>query len=269
MALLNSAGTPGVTKHKSLGKWVLGIFRWDSPVSDGPVYQSIRRPAYPTFPSLPNERIIKVAPVARYVLAPQQPQKFDAILTDGTVLSGLDAVQIGTGYRPLPNFVHVAQFPGAPAPLSVPDDGNPRVAGLHRLIMLASNPSLGFIGAPLAHTPFTIADVASTWLALAWRGEVAYPTTREERLLWEAQRLELIATVRREIATTSALVTYSVLGPAEQEYAAELRWDIVKAQPELDAVLPLWNDARTVQREAMYKTKFEALKRASVRMSQS
>lgn len=233
------------------------------------MYQSIRRSAYPTFPSLPNERIIKVAPVTRYVLVPGKPQKFDAILTDGTVLSKLDAVQIGTGYRPLPNFVHVAQSPGAPAPLPVPDDGNPRVAGLYRLIMHATNPTLGFVGAPLAHTPFTIADIASTWLALAWLGEAGYPAAREERLVWEAQRLDLIASLRRKMSTTSALVTYSVLGPAEQEYATELRGDIVKARPELDDVLPLWNDARTTQREAMYKTKFEALQWASVRKSRS
>ena len=233
------------------------------------MYQSIRRPAFSKFVSLPNERIIQVAPVARYVLAPGQPQKFDAALTDGTVLSGLDVVQVSTGYRPLATFVHIAQSSGPAAPLPVPDDGNPRVVGLHRLIMHATNPSLGFIGAPLAHTPFTIADVASTWLALAWRGEVVYPATREGRLVWEAQRLEMITSLRREMATPSTLVTYSILGPSEQEYATELRRDIVKARPELDGVLPLWDDARTAKREEMYGIKFESLKWASKRKSQS
>ena len=54
-------------------------------------------------------------------------------------------------------------------------------------------------------------------------------------------------------------LTYNVFGGYEQEYAAGIRADIVKARPELHRVLPEWNDERTRQREAMYALKYKSL----------
>jgi len=152
-----------------------------APHSDGPVYQSIRRPAFPGFPSLPDERIKMVAPVSKYIIKPsEQGDKFDTHLSDGTILADLDTVQLGTGYRPFPSFIRVFEHSQEDY-LHVPimkDDTSPyHVPYLHRLIMYAYNPSLAFIGLPMAFTPFTIADIASTWLSLAWRGEMSYPET--------------------------------------------------------------------------------------------
>ena len=39
-----------------------------APVATMPVYRSIRRPACPRFPSLPDIRILDVAPVAKYII---------------------------------------------------------------------------------------------------------------------------------------------------------------------------------------------------------
>jgi hypothetical protein len=241
-----------------------------APVSDGPVYQSIRRPALPTFPSLANDKIRMVAPVSKYTLKrtpAEDGYKIDAQLTDGTTLSDLDSVQIGTGYRPLPKFIHVLDPSSGseerkPVPILDENTYPHRIPALHRLIMYAHNPSLGFIGAPLAFTPFTIADVASTWLALAWRGETAYPETADGRLVFEKERLEAIEKWRRGLDNPSSLWVYSVLGPSEQEYAYGLRRDIVRARPALDKTLPVWSDERTKVRDAMYRTKFEALQYA-------
>ncbi|KAL1701304.1 hypothetical protein EV121DRAFT_272523, partial [Schizophyllum commune] len=54
-------------------------------------------------------------------------------------------------------------------------------------------------------------------------------------------------------------LTYNVFGGYEQEYAAGIRADIVKARPELHTVLPEWNDERTRQREVMYALKYKSL----------
>jgi hypothetical protein len=48
----------------------------------------------------------------------------------------------------------------------------------------------------------------------------------------------------------------------ELEYAGGLRAEVVKARPELDNILPLWDDERTNAREAMFNTKYRALKYA-------
>ena len=52
------------------------------------------------------------------------------------------------------------------------------------------------------------------------------------------------------------------MGSDEQEYARALKADVVHARPELAAVLPEWNDERTKVREAMHKTKYDALEYA-------
>ncbi|KAF8961151.1 hypothetical protein BDZ97DRAFT_1905592 [Flammula alnicola] len=234
-------------------------------VTDGLVYQSIRRPAFHLYPSLPNERIHKVAPVSKYIpKSTETGDKFDALLADGTLLTDLDIVQVGTGYRPFPDFLRV--FGHSPAdegelvPIVYENTFPQRVPSLHRLILYAYNPTLGFMGAPMTYTPFTIADVVSTWLALAWRGEASYPDTPEGRLVFEKERLEAIAKWRSEMDNPSSLMVFSVLGPSEQEYAASLKADIVQARPELEGVLPVWSDERTALRDAMYQKKFEALK---------
>ncbi|KAF4610060.1 hypothetical protein D9613_010296 [Agrocybe pediades] len=230
-------------------------------------------PAHPDVYNLEDKRIDKVASVAQYVLKPNDssvnasPNKFDALLTDGTLLADLDSVQVATGYRPFPNFVHVFEHSDNAngnrktlVPLVTEDTIPNRIPSLHRLVMYAHNPSLAFIGATLAYTPFMIADIASTWLALAWLGEATYPETVRGRLRFEEERLATIQKRREATSCPSSLMVYNILGQDEQEYAASLRRDIVAARPDLDKCLPIWNDERTAIREVMYKTKYEALR---------
>lgn len=229
------------------------------------MYQSIRRPAFPIFVSLPDERIKSIAPVYKYILKPAASgDKFDALLADGTLLTDLDVVLVGTGYRPLPGFVHVLAGGSGNrlSPIASEETWPYRVPSLHRHILYAYNPSLAFVGVPVVYTPFTIADIASTWIALAWLGEVACPDTPEGRLIYEKNRLVSIEKSRQGIQNPSSYFVYNVLGPLEQEYATRIREDIVKARPELDHVLPTWSDERTAVREAMYGKKLEALKYA-------
>ncbi|KAL1689230.1 hypothetical protein GGG16DRAFT_126625 [Schizophyllum commune] len=269
-----------------------------APIAQTPVYRSIRRPALFNFPSLPDPRIKDVAPVREYELieAEDGAKKVRATLTDGTVIDNIDLVRLGTGYRPFPAFIHVRAHPAvlpspsttalpapspsttaAPASLMSPPPSPHRIPALHRHILYAPNPSLAFNGSAMSHTPFTIADITSAWAALAWTGEVAYPESVEERLRSEQERLhdgtlpgaKTDASENVNGTATNGTtpwtsgpsdgLTYNVFGGYEQEYAAGIRADIVKARPELHTVLPEWNDERTRQREAMYALKYKSL----------
>ncbi|KAJ7631501.1 hypothetical protein B0H17DRAFT_1108969 [Mycena rosella] len=254
----------------------------------GAVYQSVRRPNFPGFPSLPDARVARVAPVAEYTVD-TSAHTIDARLADGRTLHGLDAVLFGTGYHPFPDFVRVlAGGRDAPTlePLVSHDTAPPRVPHLHRYTLYARNPALAFIGTAFAsYTPFPLADVCSAWLALAWAGEIAYPTTLPRLLEFEAERLAAVGAARREMEVAaagagepgtdegtgqgkteaSALVAYGVLGPFEEAYASALRADVVQARPELDAVLPVWSAERTAAREAMFGAKRAALELARER----
>jgi len=232
-----------------------------STVSDGPVYQSIRRPAFPGFPSLPSERIKMVSPVSRYI--PKGADKFDALLADGTTLTDLDHVYCGTGYRPLPDFIHVLDEGGINQIPFTSNEVYPyRVPSLHRLVLYAHNPSLAFMGAPMVYTPFIVADVVSTWLALTWRSEIPYPDTLEGRLAYERERLCKIAKSRSEMEDPTSFLTFSTMASDEQGYAASFREEVVMVRPEMDHVLPIWNDEKTEVREAMFRTKYDALEYA-------
>ena len=205
-----------------------------------------------------------VPPVSKYI--PKGSEKFDAILTDGTILTDLDYVHCGTGYRPLPCFIHVldkSDDKGKHKPFTSKDVVPWRIPYLHRLVLYAYNPSLAFTGAGRFYTPFIIADLVSTWLALAWRGEVTYPDTPEERLIFERERLALIAKRRGKMDDPSSLLAYHMMTLDEQEYASEFRREIVKVRPELDKVLPVWSDEKMEERKVMLtKTKYFALEYA-------
>lgn len=203
--------------------------------------------------------------MAKYILrSTPEGDKIDVNLTDGTDILEVDMVQVGTGYKPFPEFIRVLE-PGDEtqhAPLISESIIPHRIPSLHRLILYAYNPSLAFMGAPMAYTPFTVADVVSTWLALAWLGEASYPDTVEGRLEFEKERLAAVEKRRAGMDNPSSLMVYNVLGGDEQEYARALKAEVVNARQELAAVLPEWNDERTKLREAMHKTKYDALKYA-------
>ena len=163
-------------------------------------------------------------------------------------------VEAGTGYKPYPEFILVLK-PGDKTQHTtlISESTIPhRIPSLHRFILYAYNPSLAFVGAPMAFTPFTIADVISTWLVLAWLGEPSYPDTVEGRLEFEKERLAAVEKRRTGMNNPSSLMVYSVLGCDEQEYA----------RAGLAAVLPEWNDERTKVREAMHKMKYDTLEYA-------
>ncbi|KAJ3722062.1 hypothetical protein DFJ43DRAFT_1093789 [Lentinula guzmanii] len=271
-----------------------------APVAQTPVYRSIRRPPAPWFPSLSDSRIKNVGAVKKYILQPAEEteegmmlEKMTVVLQDGTEIKDVDVVILGTGYCPNPEFVHVLPHENEKeSTVSLMSYTNPilpqlrRIPFLHRHILYAYNPSLAFIGAILAMTPFIVADVASTWLTLAWLGEVSYPQTIDGRLAFDRERIiqvEKMLEVPLPATTTdanadpppSSFITYAFLGPGdtgtnesgkggEAEYANGLRDDIVSARPDLDAVLPTWDAEAIKARTEMYPTKYEALKWAQM-----
>ena len=133
--------------------------------------------------------------MAKYIVKSMpEGDKIDVKLADATDILDIDMVEVGTGYKPFPDFIHVLK-PGDETqhtPLISESITPHRVPSLHRFILYAHNPSLAFVGAPMAFTPFTIADVVSTWLALTWLGEASYPDTVEGRLEFENERLAAV-----------------------------------------------------------------------------
>lgn len=244
-----------------------------------PVYRSIRHSASPRCPSLPDPNIIDVAPITRYIV---EGDKLVVELKDGTTIRNLDYVFIGAGlvplrkvncqvsnrttlvfrYRAIPSFVHIRQHDSDSeklVPLATPSTHPPRIPSLYRQILYAYNPTLAFIGAVVSYTPFTLADLSSTWLTLAWNGEVVYPDTSEGRLVYEKERLERVRLLREGVETPSSFVSFHFLDQEEQVYALALRKDVVDARSDLGTILADWDDDSWNEREQSYAKKYKAL----------
>lgn len=91
----------------------------------------------------------------------------------------------------------------------------------------------GLCGCSKAFTPFTITDIVSTWLALAWLRETSYPDTVEGRLEFEKEQQVAIEKWPVGMDNLSSLMVYSVLESDEQEYVRALKVDVVHARPDL------------------------------------
>jgi hypothetical protein len=149
-------------------------------------------------------------------------------------------------------------------PLTSVATSPPRIPALYNNILYAPNPTLAFIGAVMSYTPFTLADVASTWLALVFSQRLAIPASLPARLEGERVRLEKVGRFREagaklEGRELSSLVAYHILGPDEQGYAQGLKDAIAALEPEWAKVLPEWNNNEWKRREAMYERKWVSL----------
>lgn len=241
-------------------------------VGPGFIFRSIRRPAFPGFPSLPDEKIHDVKPVRKYSAPEAHSTKFSAELMDGTIIDDLDLVIPATGYRANPDYLNVRSTVASPAGgdslhnlMQDPPPDPYRIPSLHEHIIYAPNPSLAFIGCIMSFTPFTTADLSSAWLALAFTGELSYPSTIEGRLEWEKDRVEATQKTKEEFSKDgdpTNYISYNVLGYGEQAFAERLRKEIEEAGDkgkQVAATLPLWNDQNTKERERMYDVKLEVL----------
>lgn len=223
-----------------------------------------------------------VAPVVRFELTSSTPhfttttgassEKITAHLEDGTTLGDIDIVHVATGYKPYPDFVRVLNPTSRTHMRLVDQNPQPetgtRVPSLHRHIIYAYNPTLAFIGSPMSFTPFTINDVSSLWLALVWSLQIPLlPCSHDKLLEYEQNRLKQINQWRTTTDNPSALFSYGVLGMGEEEYAAELRKEVVEAGC-LEGVEEWFEmkwepiEERRMWRERMYPMKYEALKHA-------
>lgn len=240
------------------------------PVAKTPVYRSIRRQGLRRFAFLPDPRVVDVPPIARYIV--KSPKKLDLELLDGSTLTDIDAVVLGTGYSAASApFVRVLNSPSASAtqsqtltPLTSAHTSPPRIPGLHNYIVYAPTPTLAFIGAVMSYTHFKLADVASAWLTLFFAWRLAIPASLPARLAGERERMEKVARYReagaeREGRELSSLVAYHILGPDEKAYAQGLREAVKAVDPEWAEVLPRWGDEEWTKREGMYERKWVSL----------
>ncbi|KAF8547978.1 FAD/NAD(P)-binding domain-containing protein [Imleria badia] len=240
-------------------------------VAELPVYRSTRRVSI--FPSLPDRNIEDVGPVLRY--SQNANGNITVHLQDQTI-DDVDYILFGTGYYPEVPYLRVlepavttcsASNSDAPRPLVPLTDRRvqpARVPSLYRQILYAHNTSLAFIGALVSFIPFAMADLTSTWLALAWsppplRAGIAVPPTVDARLADEQARLQTLHQLRSETDNPSNLVSFHFLAGHELPYGKETRAEIMQAAPELGEVLAPWDDEQDARRFVMYGTKLNSL----------
>lgn len=235
-----------------------------APVAQTPIYRSTRRIS--VFPSLPDPRIQDIGPINRFTTS--ENNKITAHVQDETTIESIDAVLFGTGYYPHVPYLRVLLPDTNPdthtlartlVPLTSRTITPIRIPSLHNQILYAHNPTLAFIGAPTSFIPFTLSDLTSTWLSLAWSGLIPIPPTPNARLAYEQDRLRTLAEQRSESDNPSNLVNFHFLGRYEMEYARGIRDDVVRASEVLDGVLARWDDEQDGRRFAMYAKKMESL----------
>jgi hypothetical protein len=233
-----------------------------------PVYRSVRRPPLFRFVSLPDPRIIDVAPVIRYaVRSSPNGHKATLHLKDDSEIADVDAIFFGTGYSHIFPFLYVLE-PSATdgkrglIPLVSAEEQPSRIPFLYRHTLYAHNPSLAFVGALVCLTPFIMSDLCSTFLALAWSGVLPYPNTVAERLVDDAERMELVRKLREETDNPSNFIACHVLGNLEQAFAYGLREEIIRVRPDFDEVFHAWTPEEVESRDAMYPQKLESLRLA-------
>ena len=190
-----------------------------------------RTTGYIQFALHPDPRIVDVAAVARYsVVSSANEHSLTLQLVDGTEITDVDEVWVGTGYGWSLPFVRVlgeASHEGsnenngnnsrkrALTPLTPASLNLTRIPSLHRFILYAPNPTLALIGQVMCFTPFITADVTSTWLTLAWQGEIPYPLSVEDRLVSERAKLAWVEEQRRGVDHPSSFLHYHVLAASE------------------------------------------------------
>jgi hypothetical protein len=236
-------------------------------VARPPIYRSMRHTGYTKFPFVPDPRVVDIGAVSRYnIISTPSGNRLNPQIEGDSEINNVDIVLVGTGYGYAAPFVRVlsaaASSPRHLTTLTPPSLNLSRVPSLHRQILYALNPTLAFIGLPVASVPFILSDVSSTWLALAWSGSLTYPETVAERLVEEKEKLEWLKKKREETDNPSSFAAYHVLSSSEPEYARALREDVVKARQDFDAILPVWSDEAWDRVQAMYDLKFQCLKRS-------
>ncbi|EPQ26482.1 uncharacterized protein PFL1_05804 [Pseudozyma flocculosa PF-1] len=254
-----------------------------------PVYKSAKRPPVVKCPCLPDERIRDVGVIARYELVPQETgsPRLRVHIEDGTVIEDVDYVLLGTGYGHSFPFVRVLTDEARTAQrqqtqkLTPPELQGVRVPNLFRHILFAKSAdlSLAFVGVVVSFFPFNMADLSSRWLSLVWSGRIrsAVPASVEERLKDEQDRLEYIWTDKeRHLAARNGGRPAATLdrsdpmnafgfhtlggslkegGPSELVYGAQLRREIVEADPSMADWYDDWGEERERKQYEMYDIK--------------
>ncbi|KAH7921508.1 FAD/NAD(P)-binding domain-containing protein [Leucogyrophana mollusca] len=236
-----------------------------APVAQTPVYRSTRRVSI--FPSLPDSRIQDVGPVTRYsTTSTANGERIAVHFKDGPTIEDVDTVVFGTGYHPDVPYLRVVDHSVLTTDssrglvrLTSRTIRPARVPSLYRHVLYGHNPTLAFIGAAISFIPFSLADLTSTWLVLAWSGKIPYPESVAERLCDEKDRLDTLKTLRERTDNPSDLVSFHFLGGAELAYAQKMRAEVVQALPDLVEHLATWDDEQDSRRWGMYGTKLKSL----------
>ncbi|KAG6334858.1 hypothetical protein ID866_4234 [Astraeus odoratus] len=238
-----------------------------APVAQLPVYRSTRRVSI--FPSVPDHRIQDVGPVVRFEYCPSDiGDKVTVHLQDSTI-PDVDYVLFGTGYYPDVPYLRVLETGSgnlpvegskrALVPLTKQGIRPARVPSLFRQILYSHNPSLAFIGALISFIPFVFSDLTSTWLSLVWSRRIEIPSTIQERLQDEQDRLLTVQELRSQTDNPSNLVSFHFLRECELQYAKITRAEVMQASPVLEDVLAKWDDEQDGRRLTMYATKLDSL----------
>ncbi len=210
--------------------------------------------------------------------SPGQRGTLNLTLLDGSTVTDVDYVILGTGYGQKYPWLHVltdaARDNGSDeVELLTPDSlKGTRVPYMynHALFSKCQRLTLAFVGLVISTMPFSFNDLISAWIVAVWSGKIhSVPLSLHNRLQFERDRMQWIYQQRaksgRSIDPNDPItyVGYHLLGgslkegpPSELHFAGELYEELKKADPERVGKWSWkWDADREERQTSMYRRK--------------
>ncbi|EST07519.1 hypothetical protein PSEUBRA_002599 [Kalmanozyma brasiliensis GHG001] len=253
---------------------------------ENPVYRSAKTKPVDKCPSLPDERIKDVGMITHYHLRTSSGKsKVDLTLLDGSIITDVDYIILGTGYGQKYPWLHVltdaARTNGSgEVDLLTPEWlRGTRVPHTYNHALYAKNISLAFVGLVISTMPFSFNDLISAWIVAVWSGKIPFPSSTASLLQFETDRLEYIYQSRLTSARTEearsridpkdplTYIGYHLLGgslkegpPSELHFGAQLYAELEQADPERVKMWDWkWDAEREAKQTGMYRRKAQWL----------
>ncbi|SPO23016.1 related to FMO1 - flavin-containing monooxygenase [Ustilago trichophora] len=249
-----------------------------------PVYRSSKTAPVEKCPSLPDERIKDVGMITNYQLVPStnpsnRGTTLNLTLLDGSIISNVDYVILGTGYGQKYPWLYVLtdaarSWNTGEVELLTPDHlQGTRVPYMYNHALYSKFPrlTLAFVGLVISTMPFSFNDLISAWITAVWSGKItSVPASLPLRLKFETDRLSYIYNQRSKTCRStldpnnpSTYAGYHLLGgslkdgpPSELHFASELYQELKKVDPErVQKWNWKWDQEREQRQNQMYKSK--------------
>ncbi|AOA61353.1 Flavin-containing monooxygenase [Komagataella phaffii CBS 7435] len=192
-------------------------------------------------PSPPNEGVIVVPEIARFI-----PESQEIEFIDQSRVGNVSMIIFATGY--LKSFPFMKRINSSSKPL-VKDNGT-RVAGLYRQIISYEHPGLAVIGLPRFVLPTRLSETQGAWLARVFSGRINLPE-KQTRAKWEENRLNV---------TGPGKAFHDLKFPCDVLYSHELNREIWKGGLDHGLIPISWNQDQTKIRGGIKEIKESYIK---------